>query len=678
MADYFLETHHHEWILTNMKGGYALGTGNLVNQRKYHGLLVASDYNFQRKHLVSGMEELVEWRGDSFFMDSNNYSNCIYPEGFLHLVKSWLRPYPIFLFSSLPHNDDILIRKEIMMDEKSNSVMIKYTNLGSHKLHLCLRPKFTMCNHHQINAPGSMQAEDFEHNILPASRGVHFRTKRISNFIEVYGAISKGEVSQYTQYYFDVFYPWEAMSGYAGVGDQAAFWQIQFDLGVNESNYIIFSDEPINDLTSYIKSIGDRYAMLPHPVDYPERVEEEMILDKLDYHDQQLFTDQEYLKILKFALCDFIANDDIVAGYPWFGAWGRDTMVSINAFFHIPEMLGYCEQILMKYSQYIKDGRIPNMFPESGLEGNYDSMDATLWYVILLNKLGRYKKDSQLWDILLHIVEEIFKGILEHKGGLFEIRDDGLLNLNREFAHATWMDVRINNVCVTPRDGAPVEINALWYNAICSYEEMIGQSGKSPSRKTKLMKTLFEIRDKIGVSFQKFWIGDYLADRLVGDEPVLEFRPNSLLAVALPKMLISKQQAQQLFEKAKDELYTPYGIRTLSPRDYKFHKKYYGTQTERDMAYHQGTVWAWLIGPYCGTYLKAYKGIKPNEEIKNDLSSFIATFRNSFMKGHIASIAEVWDGESPHFPKGAPAQAWSVAALYNIESYIQTLDSEES
>ncbi|HNX01750.1 MAG TPA: amylo-alpha-1,6-glucosidase, partial [Candidatus Cloacimonadota bacterium] len=223
-----------------------------------------------------------------------------------------------------------------------------------------------------------------------------------------------------------------------------------------------------------------------------------------------------------------------------------------------------------------------------------------------------------------------------------------------------------------------VEINALWYNAICSYEEMIGQSGKSPSRKTKLMKTLFEIRDKIGVSFQKFWIGDYLADRLVGDEPVLEFRPNSLLAVALPKMLISKQQAQQLFEKAKDELYTPYGIRTLSPRDYKFHKKYYGTQTERDMAYHQGTVWAWLIGPYCGTYLKAYKGIKPNEEIKNDLSSFIATFRNSFMKGHIASIAEVWDGESPHFPKGAPAQAWSVAALYNIESYIQTLDSEES
>jgi predicted glycogen debranching enzyme len=674
MADYFLETHHHEWILTNSKGGYALGTGNLVNQRKYHGLLIASDYNFQRRHLVSGMEELVEWRGDSFFLDSNNYSNCIYPEGFLHLVKSWLRPYPIFLYSSLPHNDDILIRKEIMMDLRSNTVMVKYTNLGSHKMHFCLRPKFTLCNHHQINSAGSLQIDDFEHNLLPASRGTHFKTRRISNFIEVYGSISKGEIAQHTVNYLNVFYPWEVMFGYAGEGDQIAFWELQFDLNVNETNYVIFSDEPINDLTTTIRFIQNRYLNLPLPKDYPEKSEDGLLLDKLDYSDGIMFNYDQYMKILKFALSDFLANEDVVAGYPWFGAWGRDTMVTINAFLHSSDMIDYSEQILLKYSQHIRDGRIPNMFPESGLEGNYDSMDATLWYVILLNKLGKYKKNDALWKILISIAEEILKGIQNHKEGLFEIRPDGLISLNHNFAHATWMDVRTNKICVTPRDGAPVEINALWYNAICSYEEMIETHNLKSKKKHKILPGLTEIREKIPVAFQKFWVEDYLADRLIGQEPVLEFRPNALIAVSLPHMLITQKQAQQLFEKAKEELYTPYGIRTLSPRDFKFHKKYYGTQAERDLAYHQGTVWAWLLGPYCGAYLKAYKGVKSNAEIKEELSSIISTFRTSFMKGHISSIAEVWDGEAPHFPKGAPAQAWSVASLYNIESYIQTLE----
>ncbi|MDD3143947.1 MAG: glycogen debranching enzyme N-terminal domain-containing protein, partial [Candidatus Cloacimonetes bacterium] len=138
MNNYFMETHHHEWILTNKLGSYALGTGNLINQRKYHGLLIASDRNFNRHHLVAGMEEKVEWRGQILHLDSNNYSNCIYPEGFLYLVKPWLRPFPTFLYSALPHQNDILIRKEIKMDADTNAVLVKYTNLGQHKLHFTL------------------------------------------------------------------------------------------------------------------------------------------------------------------------------------------------------------------------------------------------------------------------------------------------------------------------------------------------------------------------------------------------------------------------------------------------------------------------------------------------------------------------------------------------------------
>jgi len=135
-----METHHHEWILTNKFGAYALGTGNLINQRKYHGLLIASDEHFQRHHLVAGIEEKVEWRGNTVHLDSNNYSNCIYPEGFLYLVKPWLRPYPCFLYSALPHQNDILILKEIMLDGASNTVLVRYTNLGHHALHFALHP----------------------------------------------------------------------------------------------------------------------------------------------------------------------------------------------------------------------------------------------------------------------------------------------------------------------------------------------------------------------------------------------------------------------------------------------------------------------------------------------------------------------------------------------------------
>ena len=151
MANYFLETQSHEWILSNKSGAYALGTGNLVPQRKYSSLLTKSDAQFKRFNLVASLEEMVEWRSNTFFLDSNHYSNCIYPEGFLHLVKSWLRPYPVFLFSSVPHNDDVLIKKSIMMDDESNSVLIKYQNLSMGKLKFKVRPKYALRNHHFLN-----------------------------------------------------------------------------------------------------------------------------------------------------------------------------------------------------------------------------------------------------------------------------------------------------------------------------------------------------------------------------------------------------------------------------------------------------------------------------------------------------------------------------------------------
>jgi len=675
MNNYFMETHHHEWLLTNKLGGYALGTGNLINQRKYHGLLIASDSDFHRNHLVAGLEEKVEWRGEYIHLDSNNYSNCIYPEGFLYLVKPWLRPYPIFLYSALPHQNEILIKKELFMDENSNTVVIRYTNLGHHKLHFELHPKYTMINHHDINSSGSLDWEDFDSDIKVDANGSYFHTKRLSNHIEVYGYIIKGEVVENRYSYYNVFYPWEVMKGYPGIGDQISLFEIRFDLNIGEEYYVIFSDEPINNAKKTINNVLKRYQDLPMPHDYPDLPDTDYnLLNKIDFNDSFLFSYSEYLKILEFALKDFVSNDNIVSGYPWYGPWGRDTMFVLNAFLHSPENLEIVERILRAYSLQIKNGLIPNMLSETGREANYESIDATLWYIVLLYKMAKKLNKIKYWEETIKISEQILKSIISINNPMYMIRNDGLIELTIEYAHATWQDILIDGKPATPRDGAPVEINALWYNAICSYEDMLLKHNELSGKKIKALEEIIQFKDIVYDSFQKFWLEDYLADRLVGEEPVKEFRPNGLIATSLPWQLLSKEQMEKQFNKSFEELYTFYGIRSLDPSDVKFHKKYYGNQKERDIAFHNGTVWAWLMGAFCGLYVKVYKGVKSDMEIKKSLSDFIGTFRTSFMKGHIASVAEIWDGDHPHFPKGAPAMAMSVAALYNIETFIAVLE----
>lgn len=678
MNNYFMETHHHEWILTNRKGAYALGTGNLINQRKYHGLLIASDARFQRRHLVAGMEEKVEWRGEIIHLDSNNYSNCIYPEGFLYLVKPWLRPYPAFLFSALPHQDDILILKELMMDEITNTTLVKYTNLGHHTLHFHLHPKLTMTVHHDLNLPGSLDFEEFATDAFNGEEGCGFSARRSSNGAEVFCASQMGSAEANRYVYYNVYYPWEVMAGYPGIGDQISLFELRFTLKVGQSNCILFSDAPLENPRAVIERIEKRYSSLPRPADWPAQPDEDhTLISSLDYNDNILFKRDGYLKLLEFALRDFQANDDVVAGYPWYGAWGRDTMIVLNALLHAPNCLDQVEKVLRKYSRHLSGGLIPNMLPESGRDVNYDSIDATLWYIILLWKLGKRKQDVGYWKEVIHLCEEILKSILSNYHYPFEIRNDGLISLKPEFSHATWMDVRIDGKAITPRDGAPVEINSLWYNALCCYEAMCDSYREASGVPYHPLELLVDAKALVHKSFAKFWTGDYLADRLVGETPVLEVRPNAVLALSLPWIPVTKEQMKAVFKKAEAELFTPYGIRTLSPKDPRFRKKYYGSQRERDLAYHNGSVWAWLLGAFCGLYVKAWRDELDDAALAEKLKGYISTFRTSFQKGHIASLAEIWDGDSPHFPKGAPAQAISMAALYNVETYIDKLEGSK-
>ena len=691
MSNYFLETQWHEWILTAKNGSYALGTGNLINQRKYNGLLVKSDNEFQRYLLVSSIEEEAEMNGENFFMDSAHYQNCVFPEGFLHLVKSWLRPYPVFLYSALPHNDDILIKKEVMMDEDSATVMIKYTNLSLHKLHFRLRPKYALRNHHYLNQSGTFDYTRVSSEVKSINdlSNIVFSVQRSDNQLTCFGWMQHGFAYQDFNIYRDVFFPWEASRGYPATEDLVAPIGLEFDLKPNESNYLIFSEQDYDDYLSVVDRIEKKYKKLPSPDDIPKGKrnleKEETILPKLDYDDNIMFSYEDYMKILEFSMKDFLANNDIIAGFPWFGCWGRDTMISMEGIQKLPKGAKIAHDILMKYAAQIKNGLIPNMCSESHQQANYLSMDATLWFIIRLYETCKDLSDNYAeskkskitrWKEAIKITEDTLESILEKPHSDFFIRHDGLLELREHFASATWMDAKVNGYAVTPRSGAPVEINALFYNCLCCYEKMIeNYNAISPDRDNMLTNQIYlEARSCIQSAFQKYWIGDFLADRIVNESTINEYRPNAVIAMSLPfsQELLSQDKLQQVYETAHVELFTPYGLRTLSPRDPKFQKKYIGGVEERDNAYHQGTVWAWPMLAFAKTWLKAFPS-KSKEELVKHTEYLIQNLRNGYMRGHIASVAEVWDGDKPHFPKGCPAQAWSVSALYSIEKLIEEI-----
>ncbi|MFO7810735.1 MAG: amylo-alpha-1,6-glucosidase, partial [Candidatus Delongbacteria bacterium] len=292
-------------------------------------------------------------------------------------------------------------------------------------------------------------------------------------------------------------------------------------------------------------------------------------------------------------------------------------------------------------------------------------------FVVRAGEVYTLIEDEKTKMKLFRYVSEIVGNYAFNKLLPFFCDEDGLLEIKKGEEALTWMDAKIYNKPVTPRYGKPVEINSLWYNSLKVFELM----SKDLSRKTfKLKYMKFTIKDirslikKVRSSAKKFVTEGHIADRIEEDIPVDEFRPNTVIAMSLPNDLWDKKVMENTFDIVKNELLTPYGLRTLTPRNSSFKKKYIGNQTQLDMAYHQGTVWAWLLGPFAETYYKLNKKRMKKSEIKNTIELFIAKFKEGILKGHISSVAEIWDGDKPHFPKGCPAQAWSVSGIMSAEN----------
>ncbi|MEO6333973.1 MAG: amylo-alpha-1,6-glucosidase, partial [Pyrinomonadaceae bacterium] len=371
----------------------------------------------------------------------------------------------------------------------------------------------------------------------------------------------------------------------------------------------------------------------------------------------------EFVEQLVLAADQFIVargeGNTIIAGYPWFSDWGRDTMIALNGLTLATNRPEIARGILLEFSNHISQGMLPNRFPDAGSEAEYNTVDATLWYFEAVRAYAAHTGDLDfIRDNLYLKLADIIAWHLRGTRYNIHVDTDGLLYAGEPGVQLTWMDAKIGNLVITPRTGKPVEIQALWFNALCIMAEFAESFGDDEDRSRYIaMAALAKI------SFNAlFWNGDEqcLLDVIENGNRDGAVRPNQIFAVSLPHSMIDSERAKLIVDKVEAELLTPLGLRSLARKDPQYVPVYIGSPFARDSAYHQGTVWAWLIGPFVDAYRRVY----PESETR--VEEMLSGFERHLNEAGIGQISEIFDADSPHAPRGCPAQAWSVAEVLRV------------
>jgi predicted glycogen debranching enzyme len=650
-----------EWIVTNGLGAYASATVSGAATRRYHGLLIAA--------LPAPLGRVVMWNHIS---ESLQFSDDVVVElggeeraGAADPVPGAQYLYQFRLEDGLPiwiyRVRDVVLEKRVLLPHLQNTVYVAYRLLEATKrVRLDLRPAFHF-RHHEAAVdeggagPYKFSAVENRYEISPARPGFPPLRLRFSGAESAFTIASK-EINQ-------VLYRTEQSRGYAYEG---ALWSpgyFHVDLSSNGEATLIGSTEKWE-----IVELLSRKQLLDLECERRSR-----LLDGLqsNRHD-------EFVAELTFAGDQFVitpagrfeeearahaAGDDVrtvIAGYHWFTDWGRDTMVSLEGLTLIPGRWSEAGYILRTFASYVNAGLIPNMFPDSSKKGLYHTADATLWFFHALGRYLQYSSDRGTLNLLLPILVDIVEHHL--RGTKFNIRvdpNDGLLAQGQEGYQLTWMDAKMGDWVVTPRRGKAVEINALWYNALRLIATWLDESGESVTAKQ------YEQHAKRAAdSFnQRFWYeeGGYLYDVVdCNDKPGtfdISCRPNQLFAISLDHPVLDRVRWHSVLRMAEEKLLTPLGLRSLSPDDPEYKPIYAGDLRSRDGAYHQGTVWAWLIGPFIDAWIKVHP------EQRQIGRKFLSVFPQHLSDNGVGTISEVFDARAPHLAGGCIAQAWSVAEV---------------
>ena len=680
-----------EWLETNGIGGYASSTITGANTRRYHGLLMAATKPpLGRILTLSKLEESLSVGEDQFPLSTNFYPNAIYPEGYKNLVQFDLTPVPTFTYSI----HGITIEKSVFMVYGENTTVIRYRISASGAasaapLFLKARVLIAFRDDHWLTHENQALNTHYE----PMPHGVCLRP--YEGLPPLYLFHNAQSMDKDFFWYKNMEYPKEIERGLEANEDHFSPFALNFDVSGGADFFVVASLHPHSTVDASALFNGEikRRAglRLPPPAQSPiagssatlnhsgEKVFgvpvscSEVAVEKTVHKGESKENKHtEALDALLFAAHSFIVKrgsnkKSMIAGYPWFGDWGRDTMISLPGLTLVQGRFDDAREILLTFAQFVDKGMIPNRFPDYGETPEYNTVDASLWYINAVYQYLRFAKDlktirTDLYGVMKEIVEWYKKGTRYNIG----MDSDGLIYAGVEGIQLTWMDAKVCDWVVTPRIGKAVEINALWYNALKIMAFFAREMG--------LLSELAgynALSQKVEKSFlDAFWFpdGQYLFDYIHDNVKDAAIRPNQIFAVSLTYSMLPLKKQRSVVDVVEKHLLTPYGLRSLSPHDKDYIGRYYGNQYERDRAYHQGTVWAWLIGPYLSAYTQAYAGA---EGACAYIEGLFKPFYGHLLDAGVGTVSEIFDGDAPHTPRGCIAQAWSVGEI--VRAYFEHL-----
>ncbi len=601
-----------EWLLTNGIGGYSMGTASGANSRRYHGHLVAATKPpTHRMVLLANIEAFVQADGSPIGLSCNQYQGALFPEGYLHTEGFSVGRQADWFFKA----GGLELRKSIVMHEGENAISIRYTNTGSKALGLTLRP--LVCHkfyHHNFRV-----LEDYPHKVDFPTGGTLVEHDGVTLFLSHEGAQRVPAMGWY--YRFE--YMRDMERGLDPRDDLYCPCELRYELSPGESAILIAAD--------FEHSI-------PKEFDQEEPPMGASLGDALRSAADRYFVQGE-------------GRTSIIAGYPWFTDWGRDTMIALPGLCLHTGRVATARQILLDYMKAMKQGLIPNRFVEEGQDPEYNTVDATLWMANAVYATLQAEWNEPFAVLAWQALKSMFEWHV--KGTLYGIKVDpldGLLHQGEIGVQLTWMDAKVGDWVVTPRHGKPIEIQGLWINALRVLEWL----GNKLSQDTKPITQAAEIAE---ANFEaKFWrenLGHYLD---TADPDDASLRPNQLIAMSLPFGPATGPNAVKALNRISTDLLTEYGLRTLGPDEPGYKPRYRGSLSELDAAYHQGTVWPWLFGPYITALVKLTGD-------RAEAKRILRGTREMLTEYGLLGLAEVFDGEKPRAAAGCPFQAWSVAEV---------------
>ncbi|GKS57503.1 glycogen debranching protein [Nitrospira sp.] len=623
----------YEWLETNGRGGFASGTVAGANTRRYHALLlVARRPPVDRVVLVNQVEDWVTVGDARTSLATNLYSGAVHPEGYRACEGFVLDPWPIWSFEVC----GVRLLREILCVRGRDLVIVRWRRVDTLPVPVMLsvRPKLSGRDYHSLHRENQTLQPDAEtapgrvtwhpYHDIPPVRAHH-----------------NGRYRHQDEWFRCIQLPAEQSRGLDGEEDWWSPGEFTWTLSSGNSAILVFTteDEPV-DAIRWIDEERARRSRLESSAPGMDRLARRLWTAAETYISQRG------------------EQQTVLAGYPWFTDWGRDTFISLPGLCLVAGRHDVARQIIRTFASHVSEGMIPNRFPDQGEKPDYNTIDASLWFV---HTVGRYldlsSDDEFLYNVAWPAVKQIIDGY--RRGTRYGIRldQDGLITGGELGVQLTWMDAKVGDWVVTPRHGKPVEVQALWTRSLEVAEALARRFG-DPTEAERYRADRLRAR----LAFQaRFWYqeGGYLYDVVDGPQGNdSTLRPNQLYAISLARGLLTFEQAHQVLEIVRAKLLTPVGLRTLSPDHPDYRGIYQGGAWERDGAYHQGTVWPFLLGAFVTAWIKTYGA---SREVQLEARKFLEGLDAHLEQAGLGQVSEIFDAEPPHTAKGCIAQAWSVA-----------------